>query len=105
MAEIGSKDPKRLRELASWYRELAERAGSAVIWEARLLTAEDLVAEAERIEQQHAAAELTTSGITFPRDSGPYRREGLTAVLRVSAILDAGRETVILPGIGQGIAA
>jgi hypothetical protein len=62
MAEIDRKDPERLRELASWYRELAERAGSLVIWEARLLTAEDLVAEAERIEQQRVAVDLQQTG-------------------------------------------
>jgi hypothetical protein len=40
----------RLRELAAWYRGFAERAGSPAIWEARLHTAEDLDAEADRIE-------------------------------------------------------
>ena len=32
----------KLRELARWYREFAERAGSPAIWHARLTTAEDL---------------------------------------------------------------
>jgi len=41
---------QELRELARWYRNFAERAGSPAIWEARLHTAEDLDAEAERIE-------------------------------------------------------
>jgi hypothetical protein len=41
-------DPIKLRELASWYRQLAERAGNPVIWEARLRTAEDLEREADR---------------------------------------------------------
>jgi hypothetical protein len=40
-----------LRELAGWYRTLAECAGNPVIWESRLLTAVDLDAEASRIEQ------------------------------------------------------
>ena len=44
--------PRRLRELAEWYREFAERAGNPAIWEARLRTAEDLDAEADRLEQQ-----------------------------------------------------
>jgi len=44
-------NPSRLRELAAWYREFAERAGSSAIWEARLHTAEDLDAEADRIER------------------------------------------------------
>jgi hypothetical protein len=32
------KDPPKLRELAAWYREFAERAGNPAIWEARLRT-------------------------------------------------------------------
>ena len=34
------EDPRKLRELAGWYREFAERAGNPVIWEARLRTGE-----------------------------------------------------------------
>jgi hypothetical protein len=40
----------KLRELASWYREFAERAGNPVIWESRLHTAEELEAEADHLE-------------------------------------------------------
>jgi hypothetical protein len=43
-------DSVKLRELASWYREQAERAANPVIWEARLQIAEDLEAEADRLE-------------------------------------------------------
>ena len=43
-------DPAQLRELACWYRDFAERAANPVIWDARLRTAEDLEAEAARIE-------------------------------------------------------
>ena len=43
--------PDQLHELATWYRELAERAGSPWIWEARLRKAEDLEAEARRMIQ------------------------------------------------------
>jgi hypothetical protein len=43
-----------LRTLAGWYREFAERAGNTGIWEARLRTAEDLEAEAARIETPFA---------------------------------------------------
>jgi len=39
-----------------WYREFAERAGNPAIWEARLRTAEDLEAEAERIKLELASA-------------------------------------------------
>jgi len=45
---------RMLRELAVWYRALAERAANSVIWESRLLTAEDLDAEASRIERRLA---------------------------------------------------
>jgi hypothetical protein len=41
---------ERLRELASWYREYAERTGNPAIWDARIRTAEDLEAEATRLE-------------------------------------------------------
>ena len=53
-----SEDAKaaRLRELALWYRDFAERAGNPVIWEARLRTADDLEEEAQRIEARGAAA-------------------------------------------------
>lgn len=43
---------RMLRELAAWYRDLAERAANPVIWESRLLTADDLDAAARGIEQQ-----------------------------------------------------
>jgi hypothetical protein len=39
-----------LRELAAWYRAFAVRAANPVIWESRLLTADDLNAEASRID-------------------------------------------------------
>jgi hypothetical protein len=44
-------DPKRLRALACWYRDFAERAANPAIWDARLRTAEDLEAEAAHIER------------------------------------------------------
>jgi hypothetical protein len=47
---------EELRSLAAWYREFAERAGSSVIWDARLRTADDLEAEAERLEASAARA-------------------------------------------------
>ena len=46
-----TENPRKLRELASWYRKFAERTGNPAIWECRLRTAEDLEAEAERIER------------------------------------------------------
>jgi hypothetical protein len=47
-------DPAKLRHLASWYREFAERTGNPTIWEARLRTAEDLDAQAEAIDRARA---------------------------------------------------
>ena len=44
-------DPERLRELAVWYRAFAERTANPAIWDARLRTAEDLDAEAVRVER------------------------------------------------------
>ena len=46
-----------LRSLAAWYRELAERTGNPAIWEARLRTAEQLEAEADRAEPQTVSAQ------------------------------------------------
>ena len=40
---------RRLRELAYWYREFAERAGNPVIWEARLRTAKELERKADTL--------------------------------------------------------
>ena len=45
-------DHVKLRELAAWYREQAERAANPAIWDARLRTAEELDEEADRIEEK-----------------------------------------------------
>jgi hypothetical protein len=45
-------EPCRLRELAEWYRALAERTANPAIWDSRLRTAEDLEAEAKRLEEE-----------------------------------------------------
>lgn len=49
-------DPQKLRELAAWYREFAEKTGNPSIWEARLRMAEDLEHEAARLEKRQAPA-------------------------------------------------
>ena len=46
------ENPQKLRELAAWYREFAEKTANPSIWEARLRMAEDLESEAERVEQR-----------------------------------------------------
>jgi hypothetical protein len=43
---------QKLRELAAWYREFAEKTANPAIWEARVRMAEDLEQEAERREKQ-----------------------------------------------------
>ena len=57
------EDPRKLRALAGWYREFAERAGNPAIWEARLRTAKDFEREADRLEKmvvrRHGSSELT----------------------------------------------
>jgi hypothetical protein len=44
------QNTQRLRNLAAWYRDFAERADSPAIWEGRLQTAEDLEEEVQRQE-------------------------------------------------------
>jgi hypothetical protein len=51
-------NPERLRELASWYRGLAERTANPTIWDARLRTAEDLEAEAARLERAGSVSQM-----------------------------------------------
>jgi hypothetical protein len=41
-----------LRTLAAWYRDYAERAGSTLVWDYRLSTAEDLERQASALELQ-----------------------------------------------------
>jgi hypothetical protein len=53
--------PHKLRELAVWYREFAERAGNTAIWDSRLRMAEDLELEAQRLERTHGLRRATTA--------------------------------------------
>jgi hypothetical protein len=53
-----ARHPERLRELASWYREYAERTGNPAIWDARIRTAEDLEAEAALLDGGALRAEV-----------------------------------------------
>jgi hypothetical protein len=52
---IGALDPQKLRELAAWYREFAERTGSSVISESRLRIAGELDEEADLLEEERKA--------------------------------------------------
>ena len=49
----GCLTSNELLKRAEWYREFAERAGNVWIWAARLQTAEELEAEAARVERQN----------------------------------------------------
>ncbi len=44
----------KLRNLAKWYRDLAEKAGELWIWEARLRQAEELESEADLLAAQRS---------------------------------------------------
>jgi hypothetical protein len=52
MKYLAQESTQKLRELAAWYREYAERAGNSAIWDARLRTAEELEKEAGSIERR-----------------------------------------------------
>jgi hypothetical protein len=53
-------EPQKLRELAAWYREFAEKTGNPAIWEARLRMAEDLEREAAELEKGQPSVALAT---------------------------------------------
>ena len=59
-------DPSKLRELAAWYREFAERAGNPAIWEARLRMAEELETEADHIAGIERAGPLQEPRLRKP---------------------------------------
>jgi hypothetical protein len=53
-------EPQKLRELAAWYREYAEKTGNPAIWESRLRMAEDLEREAAEMEAGRPSPALAT---------------------------------------------
>jgi hypothetical protein len=63
---------RRLRELAHWYREFAERAGNPAIWEARLGTAAELEREADGLEE--GSAQRRETGFRIHRNLRIVRR-------------------------------
>jgi hypothetical protein len=74
MADKTIETIERLEQLAAWHRVIAERAGSAWVWEARLLAAEDL-------ERQAAVARARLqSGGTLARRKGGFDACSRTAV-------------------------
>jgi type II secretory pathway component PulK len=64
--EARHEKQRRLRDLAAWYREFAERAGNPVIWEARLRTAKELEREADTLEE--GSAQRRETGFKFPQE-------------------------------------
>ncbi len=50
MPNIRSENPAKLRQLAAWYRDYAERANAPWVCEGRLQTAEDLERHATLLE-------------------------------------------------------
>jgi len=51
MPNIPLENPQKLRELAAWYRNYAERANTPWVCEGRLQTAEDLERAARILEK------------------------------------------------------
>jgi hypothetical protein len=51
MPNIIPEDPRKLRQLAAWYRDFAERANAPWVCEGRLQTAEDLERQAAVLEE------------------------------------------------------
>ena len=60
---------QELRELAAWYREFAERAGSPWIWEARLRRARELEREADELASKVKTSSCQSSA-RFACDAG-----------------------------------
>lgn len=58
-----AREAEKLRELASWYRDYAERTGNFAIWDARIRTAEDLEAGAARLEGDGARRALAVRAV------------------------------------------
>ena len=52
---FGTPNAEKLRELAAWYREFAERSGSGAISESRLRIAAELEEEADLLEEGKTA--------------------------------------------------
>jgi hypothetical protein len=64
------ENPQKLRELAAWYREFAEKTANPTIWEARLRMAEDLELEAARLEQREVPARSRSDAPSLTLSAG-----------------------------------
>jgi hypothetical protein len=73
-AEATPETIERLEELAAWHRAVAERAGSAWVWEARMLAAEALERRAADARARLPSAEMNLPGRGAPvRDARKWR--------------------------------
>ena len=62
MKYVPRESSQKLRDLAAWYREYAERAGNSAIWDARLRTAEELEKEADSLDQRRKTRVVSEVG-------------------------------------------
>jgi hypothetical protein len=100
-------DGAKLRELAAWYREFAERAGNPAIWDLRLRTAQDLEAEANQQGRQvmESAEELraearrlieTVNNISDPQLKKELASRALALSERAEAIENSMKDPEII---------
>ena len=61
LGHVLAESSEELRALATWYRHYAEQAGSTVIWDYRLSTAEDLERQASALELGKRTQETRTA--------------------------------------------
>jgi len=59
---MADKTIERLEQLAAWHRVMAERAGSAWVWEARLRAAEELERQAADARARVQCGEMDIGG-------------------------------------------
>ena len=100
-------DGDKLRELAAWYREFAERAGNPTIWDSRLRTADDLEAEADKRGRRamQSAEELraearrlmeTVESISDPRLKEELASRALALSQRAEAMANSKKDREFL---------
>ena len=63
---------QKLRRLAAWYREFADRAGDPAIWDLRLRTAEDLEATADQLARRGTIPGESPAGFQTLKRSRNY---------------------------------
>jgi hypothetical protein len=94
MKYVPQKSPQKLRDLAVWYREYAERAGNSAIWDARLRTAEDLEKEASSIERRREIRFVSETGRTDRTNAEKTRDMGVEEAKGTALITDQKRESI-----------